>query len=25
LGLTEKFHMVHRDSGTAYERLEVRE
>jgi len=25
LGLTEKFHMVHRDSGTAYQRIEVRE
>jgi chemotaxis protein methyltransferase CheR len=25
LGLTEKFQMVHRDSGTAYQRLEVRE
>ena len=24
LGLTEKFHMVHRDSGTAYQRIEVR-
>src|SRR5208337_1199614 len=25
LGLTEKFQMVHRDSGTAYQRIEVRE
>ena len=25
LGLTEKFHMVHRESGTAYQRIEVRE
>jgi len=25
LGLTEKFHMVHKDSGTAYQRIEVRE
>ena len=25
LGLTEKFQMIHRDSGTAYQRLEVRE
>jgi chemotaxis protein methyltransferase CheR len=25
LSLTEKFHMVHRDSGTAYQRIEVRE
>ena len=25
LGLTEKFKMVHRDSGTAYQRIEVRE
>jgi chemotaxis protein methyltransferase CheR len=25
LGLTDKFQMLHRDSGTAYQRLEVRE
>ena len=25
LGLTDKFQMVHRDSGTAYQRIEVRE
>jgi chemotaxis protein methyltransferase CheR len=25
LGLTKKFQMVHKDSGTAYQRLEVRE
>ena len=25
LGLTEKFRMIHRDSGTAYQRLEVQE
>src|SRR5256884_4588216 len=25
LGITQKFHMVHRDSGTAYQRVEVRE
>lgn len=25
LGLTEKFQMVHKDSGTAYQRIEVRE
>ena len=25
LGLTDKFRMVHRDSGTAYQRIEVRE
>jgi chemotaxis protein methyltransferase CheR len=25
LGVTEKFQMVHRDSGTAYQRVEVRE
>jgi chemotaxis protein methyltransferase CheR len=25
LGLTKKFHMVHKDSGTAYQRIEVRE
>ena len=25
LGLTEKFRMVHKDSGTAYQRIEVRE
>jgi chemotaxis protein methyltransferase CheR len=24
LGLTEKFQMVHRDAGTAYQRVEVR-
>ncbi len=25
LGLTEKFHMVHKEGGTAYQRIEVRE
>jgi hypothetical protein len=25
LGLTSKFQMLHRDSGTAYQRLEVRD
>jgi chemotaxis protein methyltransferase CheR len=25
LGLTQKFHMVHKDSGTAYQRVEVRD
>jgi chemotaxis methyl-accepting protein methylase len=25
LGLTQKFQMVHKDSGTAYQRIEARE
>jgi hypothetical protein len=25
LGLTQKFQMVHKDSGTAYQRLEVKD